>query len=334
MLNLPKLNTLRRQLCMLFLLGMLLHLCIPLVFYFVSLPHEQLWSILASFLFCALILLLVLMKVNKVLIQLEEISELSLNFGKNPNREQKKLPERGTAEVRKATQAFNSMRKQIQNLLHERDDMFTAIAHDIRTPLAHIQMTSEMLEDGRIKDNIQHNILEISSLLEKGLALVKNGLSAEAPQFLDLASFIENLTEEIRVVSPQVECVGCADGTERICVKARPSGLEICLRNLVSNAITYGKGYVSVTVSCTSEFAFVDVVDNGPGIPDCCIDRVMQPFFRLESSRNKSSGGLGLGLSIARNAARLDNGEIRLSNRKEGGLLARLSLPRQFLPSL
>ena len=329
--KLPKPDTLRRQLCLLFIMGMLLHLCIPLVFYFIHIPNEHLWSILVSFLCCTFILILVLILVNRVIIQFEQISELSLNFGKNPDRQQKKLPEKGTAEVRKATQAFNSMRRQIQNLLRERDDMFTAIAHDIRTPLAHIQLTSEMLDDGRLKDNIQRNIMEISSILEKGLALVKNGLSAEEPQLLDLASFIENLTEEIRGHSPQVECLGCADGMERICVKARPSGIEICLRNLVANAIAYGKGHVFVTVSCSEELAFVDVIDDGPGIPDCCIDRVMQPFFRLEGSRNKSSGGFGLGLSIAQNAARLDNGEIRLSNRKEGGLRARLSLPRQFL---
>lgn len=333
MYKLLKLNTLRRRLGLLFLLGLLLHLCIPLGCYFLHIPDKPSWGFVTSFFFCTVILLLVFVMVNQVVEQIEKISELSLNFGKNPNREQKKLPEQGTAEVRKATRAFNSMRKQIQNLLHERDDMFTAIAHDIRTPLAHIQMASEMLDDERIKKNIQHNVLEISSILEKGLALVKNGLSAEAPQLLDLVSFIENLTEEIRIVSPQVECPGCADNTERICVKARPSGLEICLRNLVSNAITYGKGSVTVTVSCTKELAFVDVIDSGPGIPDCCIDRVMQPFFRLEGSRNKNSGGLGLGLSIALNAARLDNGEIRLSNRKEGGLLARLSLPRHFLPA-
>lgn len=332
MLKLPKPASLRHQLCLLFCFGMLIHLCIPLLFYFIHIPNEYLWSILVSFLCCTTILILVLTIVNNVLAQFEKISEVSINFGKNPNCQQKKIPELGTSEVIKATQAFNSMRRQIQNLLRERDDMFTAIAHDIRTPLAHIQMTSEMLDDDRFKDNIQNNVMEISSILEKGLALSKNGLSAELPQILDLASFIENLTEEIKGHSPQVECIGCADGTERICVKARPSGIEICLRNLVANAIAYGKGSVFVSVSCSKEFAYVDVIDNGPGIPDCCIDRVMQPFFRLEGSRNKSSGGSGLGLSIAQNAARLDNGEIRLSNRKEGGLLARLSLPRHFLP--
>jgi signal transduction histidine kinase len=85
-------------------------------------------------------------------------------------------------------------------------------------------------------------------------------------------------------------------------------------------------------VSSTQDTAFVDVVDNGPGIPDCCMERVMQPFFRVEASRNKESGGLGLGLSIAQNAARLDNGEIRLCNLKDGGMRARMSFPRHWLP--
>lgn len=289
--NQQKSCSLRRQLWILFALGMAMHLCIPVFFYFVDTPNEFIWSCVASFAVCTFILSLVLKLIHNALVQFEAISDLSIKFGKNPDCQQKKLQEKGTTEVRKATEAFNSMRKQIQNLLQERDDMFTAIAHDIRTPLAHIQMNSEMLDDSRIKNNIQKNIMEISSILEKGLALTKSGLSAEAPQLLDLASFIENLTEEIRTLAPQVECIGCADGMERICVKARPSGIEICLRNLVSNAIAYGKDRVIVTVSGTKDFAFVDVIDNGPGIPDCCIDRVMQPFFRLDSSRNKSSDG-------------------------------------------
>lgn len=331
MIRLPKRDSLRARLAMLFGSAVVLHMSIPVTFWFIDIPHEELWAATATLVFCAVVMTAALTLVNRAMRNIDEITLLAVNFGRNPNREQKKVPEFGPAEVRQSAHAFNCMRKQIQNLLHERDDMFTAFAHDIRTPLTRIQMSSELVDDERLRSRIQSGIREISSLLEKGMALTKSGLSAEAPQLIDLASFIENLVEEIGQNSPQVVCVGCADGEERICVKARPSGIEICLRNLVSNAIAYGKDRVEVTVSASDSQAFIDVTDNGPGIPDCCMDRVMQPFFRLEGSRNKASGGLGLGLSIAQNAAKLDEGEIRLCNLKEGGVRARLTLPRQLL---
>ena len=328
----PTGKSLRSQLLLLFSTAIVLHLSIPLTFWLIDIPHEELWAAGATLIFCAIVMAVALTLVNRTVRRIDEISMLSLNFGRNPDRRQKKVPEIGPAEVCQAAQAFNSMRKQIQNLLHERDDMFTAFAHDIRTPLTRIQISSELVDDKVLREKIQSGVREISSMLEKSMTLTKSGLSAEEPRLIDLASFIENLTEEIGQNSPQVVCSGCADGLERLCVKARPSGIEICLRNLISNAIAYGKDKVVVTVSASASQVFVDVVDNGPGIPDCCMDRVMQPFFRLEGSRNKKSGGLGLGLSIAQNAARLDGGDIRLCNLKEGGMKARITLPRHFLP--
>jgi signal transduction histidine kinase len=325
-------KSLRFQLVLLFCVAIVLHLFIPITFWLIEVPHEELWATVITFCFCATVMSIALTLVNRTVRRVDEITMLSLNFGRNPDRQQRRIPEEGSTEVRRAAQAFNSMRKQIQNLLHERDDMFTAFAHDIRTPLARIQMSSELISDEALRERIQANIREISSMLEKGMSLTKSGLSAEEPCPIDLTAFIENLVEEISQSSSQVVCAGCADIRERICVKARPSGIEICLRNLISNAINYGKGRVEVTVSSTQDTAFVDVVDNGPGIPDCCMERVMQPFFRVEASRNKESGGLGLGLSIAQNAARLDNGEIRLCNLKEGGMRARISFPRHWLP--
>lgn len=328
----PEGKSLRTQLVLLFCAAIVLHLSIPLTFWLIDIPHEELWVAASTLIFCSLVMTAALAIVNRTVTRIDEITMLSFNFGRNPDRQQKKVPEVGPAEVRHAAQAFNSMRKQIQNLLHERDDMFTVFAHDIRTPLTRIQMSSELVDDEILREKIQAGVREISSMLEKSMTLTKSGLSAEEPRLIDLASFIENLVEEIGQRSPQVVCAGCADGLERICVKARPSGIEIALRNLISNAVAYGKDEVIVTVSASESQAFVDVVDNGPGIPDCCMDRVMQPFFRLESSRNKKSGGLGLGLSIAQNAAHLDGGSIHLCNLKEGGMRARLTLPRHLLP--
>lgn len=332
MTDLLKAHTVRGQMFLVFLLVLLLHMIIPTVICLGDI-HVGLFSLLTlSFLCCLCPFFLVLLLVNKMLIRLEDLTSCALAFGRNPDKQYRPLPEKGSTEVRRAALAFNSMQKQIQTLLHERDDMFIAIAHDIRTPLARIQMATEMLEDERLKKKILNNIAELSSIIEKGMALTKSGLSAEPQQMLDLVSFTENLVEEVAGCSPQVRFRDRTVDMGRICVRARSSGLEMCLRNLISNAINYGKDDVTVCVSATEEEAVVDVVDNGPGIPDCCMDRVMQPFFRLENSRNKSFGGLGLGLPIALNSAKLDGGELHLSNLKEGGVRARLILPRHPAP--
>ncbi len=326
--NFLKVASLRTQLIALFCSAILLHLCIPFTFWFVDIPHEELWTALATLIFCAIVMTIALTLVSHAVKSINDITKLALNFGKNPDCQQTKMDENGTTEVRQAAQAFNSMRRQIQNLMHERDDMYTALAHDMRTPLSRIQINSELIADEQLRENIQSNIHEISNLLEKGMALTKSGLSAETPLLLDLPSFIESFVEEASPPSLTIECFSCVNKGERICVMARPSALELSLRNLLSNAIAYGRGRVQVRIASTDTQAFVDVIDNGPGIPDCCLDRVMRPFFRLDSSRNKCSGGLGLGLSIAQNAAKLDGGEIHLSNLHEGGMRARLALPR------
>ncbi len=278
--------------------------------------------------YCAGILAFIFFLVNKMATSLARLTASALEFGRNPNRQPIKLPEQGTDEVRQAAIAFNSMQKQIQNLLHERDDMLTALAHDIRTPLARLQIAVELIEDERLKDRLLRNMAEISSILDKGMSLSKYGLSSEEPIMLDIVSFLERICEEMAQNSSPLFFQDRTEGDERVCVLARMSGLEICLRNLVSNAVAYGAPPVGIMLSADSVNVYVDVLDSGPGIPDCCIERVMRPFYRMDLSRNKASGGLGLGLTIAQNSAALDGGVIRLSNRSEGGVQARLTLPR------
>ncbi len=321
-------GTLRLRLAVLFAAAATMHLGLPILLRHIGPAYEDLWTFGLSPVFCAAVMAAALVLVNDAVRRIDELADLALKFGNNPDMLQEKLPERGPAEVRRATQAFNSMHRRIRDLLRERDEMVTALAHDIRTPLARILMTLEMMDDTRLATGIKKNVGEIASILEKGMALAKNGLSAEEPCLVDLASFTENFVEEAEASAVRPTFLGCLENGERICVRVRPSGLEICLRNLVANAAAYGGNHVEVRVSADAQHAYIDVVDDGPGIPDCCLTRVMQPFFRLENSRNKTTGGLGLGLSIARNAAGLDGGEIRLYNRKRGGLRARLSLPR------
>ncbi len=187
-------------------------------------------------------MLVIFRVINTVILRFEQLADSAEKFGKSPDLVQKKIPERGAEEIRKTALAFNAMQGQIQNLLHERDDMLTAIAHDIRTPLSRIQMDAESISDDHAREHILKNIAEISDIVEKGMSLTKNGLSAEEPKLVDLVSFAEDMAEQLSEASAEVRFVQPAEGSKRICAIVRSSGLEICLRNLIGNGIAYGNG--------------------------------------------------------------------------------------------
>ncbi len=329
MLKKLKPDSIRGLLCMCLCVALMVHASMVFFLFEWNVRHSP-TCLFASFLFCAAVMLVIFWIINAMIQRFEQLADSAEKFGKSPDLVQKKIPERGATEIRKTARAFNAMQGQIQNLLHERDDMLTAIAHDIRTPLSRIQMDAEYMSDEHAREHILKNIAEISDILEKGMSLTKNGLSAEEPNLVDLVSFAEDMAEQLSEASTEVRFVQPAEGSKRICAMVRSSGLEICLRNLIGNGIAYGNGRVTVSVSATEDSACIDVEDNGPGIPDCCLEKVLRPFVRLDPSRNKASGGMGLGLSIARNAARLDEGEIMLENIFGGGLRARLTFPRHY----
>ena len=327
MLNRVMPSSIRGRLILCLCLALLLHIAIIFFLYEWDVKHS-IWCLLLSFMYCAGVMLAIFYIVNSMIHRFEMLADAAAAFGNSPSKDQKKMPDQGPLEIRKTIHAFNTMQRQIQNLLHERDDMYTAIAHDIRTPLARIQMSAEDIGESSIQEGIIKNIAAISAIVEKGMSLTKSGLSAEEQRAIDLVSFVEEIAEQFSEASPEVKFMQVSDAAGRICVMARCSGLAICLRNLIANGIAYGNGHVAICVTATDEAACVNVEDNGPGIPDCCLEKVFRPFVRMESSCNGSSGGMGLGLSIARNAAALDMGKIKLENRKEGGLRAQLTLPR------
>ena len=221
--------------------------------------------------------------------------------------------------------SFNRMRERICGNLAERDRMIAAMAHDLRTPLTRLQLRLDRVEPEPLRAKLQETAASMRAIISQGLELAKSLNTDEALTRLDIRSFLQSVADDHADVGAQVSLEENVRGASPVVVPARPLCLRRCLDNLVTNACAYG-GSARIGLAQEGGNVVVTVADEGPEIPEDLLERVFEPYFRLDSSRNPSSGGIGLGLAIARNMALLNNGEIRLRNRAQGGLEARVVL--------
>lgn len=228
----------------------------------------------------------------------------------------------GPDDVARLTRAYNAMRERIAAMLAEKDHMLGAIGHDLRTPLAALRIRAENVEDERERARMVETIEDMSETLEDILSLARLGRAGARSEALDLTALADSAIEDFRDVGEDVEL---ADGG-RIVVLGRPSLLKRAVRNLIGNAVRYGER-ARVALREEAGRALIEIADDGPGIAEADLERVFEPFARLEGSRNRAQGGTGLGLAIARAIIRDHGGELTLANREEGGLLAVAALP-------
>lgn len=229
------------------------------------------------------------------------------------------LPERGPQEVRELTAGFNRMQDRLTRFVADRTRVLAALGHDLRSPLTAMRVHSEMVEEDETRESLVATVEEMQSMVEATLTFAK-GLSGNEPmQDVDLQSFLEALRGDM--VVPFV----LSDGPE-ITVRLRPNAIRRALRNVIENAVRYGGSATLGWISADGEIE-ISVTDRGPGIPTAELERVFDPFFRLEESRSLETGGHGLGLSIARSILRAQGGEISLANHPDGGLIATIRLP-------
>ena len=232
------------------------------------------------------------------------------------------VEERGPGDVRELTMAFNAMRSRIFAMLDEKDRMLGAIGHDLRTPLASLRVRAESVEDEGERARMSQTIDEMNRMLEDILSLARAGRSSEAPQKVDLSALADAVVEDFIELGSPAEM---AD-SERAVASVRPQQIRRALRNLIENAIVYGeRAHVSV-VREDGAIRLV-VADGGPGIAEDRMDEMMEPFTRLEGSRNRETGGAGLGLALVRAIMAEHGGALKLANRAGGGLEASLVLP-------
>jgi signal transduction histidine kinase len=232
------------------------------------------------------------------------------------------LPETGARELRNATRAFNTMQERLQRYLDSRTHFLAAMSHDLRTPLTRLKLRAEALDDPALRDRFNADLDEMNSMVRGALNLFK-GVDHDEP--LESVS-VEALVADVRREQAEVGAEFTVSGSAAPLL-VRPVALKRCLTNLVANAAKYGRNTSVVLEDSPSELV-IRVRDEGPGIPADMLEHVFEPFFRLESSRNADTGGVGLGLSIARDIAQSHGGSLVLQNRSPHGLEAILRLPR------
>lgn len=237
-------------------------------------------------------------------------------------REAEPLEEEGPSDVRDLIAAFNAYRARISTMLSDKDRMLGAVGHDLRTPLASLRVRVEQIDDDALRDKMIASIEEMTAMLSDILALARSGAGTELPERIPLRELVGELAADYRERGEDVGLAGVAD----VAVVARPMLLKRALRNLADNAVAYGlRARLSAEVEGAR--ARIIVSDDGPGLTDEQIRTLIEPFARGEQSRNRATGGAGLGLSIARDIAEGEGGTLTLANRPGGGLDAVIELP-------
>jgi signal transduction histidine kinase len=236
--------------------------------------------------------------------------------------ENQPLPERGAKELRDATHAFNTMQERLRRYLDSRTRVVAAMSHDLRTPLTRLRLRAEALDDDGARTRFVADIDEMSRMVTGALNMFK-GLNDEEPaRKVIVDDLLAAIQEEFAELGVRFAIEGHSDAP----ILGKEQSLKRCLSNLLNNAVKYGSNVIA-RVSDGDELV-VAIRDDGPGIPADDLERVFEPFYRVEASRNRDTGGTGLGLSIARDIAQAHGGSIVLSNRPEGGLEAVVRLPR------
>jgi signal transduction histidine kinase len=241
----------------------------------------------------------------------------------DPSQKAARLEETGPKEVAYAATAFNAMRDRISHYLEERVQILAAISHDLQTPITRMRLRAELAEDSPEKDKLISDLSEIERLVREGVTYARTAYgSDEKPARVDVGSFVDSIVFDYQDTGKAVAALKMIDAV----VVTRPHALRRIVTNLIDNALKFA-GEAEVIVGRTSEGrTYITVNDNGPGIPEDQLEFALQPFYRLEQSRNRNTGGTGLGLAIAHQLTLAIGGSLHLRNRSEGGLAAEIVL--------
>jgi signal transduction histidine kinase len=283
-----------------------------------SWPYRLLLSLLVLL---AAVIVLSLVAVRWATRPLKALADAATDLGRNINRPP--LPENGPTEVARAARAFNGMQARLAAYLRERTNVFAAMSHDLKTPVTRLRLRAELLKDPESRTKFARDLEEMESMVQATLDFLRGLEAEEPPRPVDMMALLESLQADLSEVGGRVSI----DGRTVKAYSGKPAALKRCLGNLLDNAIKYG-GSAAISVDDNDDRLQIWIRDEGPGIPESELERVFEPFYRLEGSRSRETGGTGLGLAIARSVAESHGGRLTLANRAEGGLEATLTLPR------
>ena len=274
----------------------------------------------------AVVLAVSVWAVRRALQPLEMFAEAADRLGRDVD--SPPLPDHGPLEVRKAAVAFNGMQERLRAFVRGRTQMLAAISHDLRTPLTRLRLRAELIEDGDEQRKFIGDLEEMRSMIDATLSFARDESTEERAATLDLAVLLQTICEAAADAGDDATY----EGPPHAAFAGRPTALRRAFANLVENAVGYGKrARVALTAGEAEHTVTID--DDGPGIPDAERERVFEPFFRLEGSRSRDSGGTGLGLAVVRAAVAAHGGRVVLVNRSEGGLRACVVLPTAPRPA-
>ncbi|UCR85885.1 sensor histidine kinase [Pseudomonas chlororaphis] len=232
------------------------------------------------------------------------------------------LDESGPREARQAAHTFNLMQQRIREQVKQRGRMLGAVSHDLRTPLSRLKLRLEQIEDHKLQGQMSQDLDDMISMLDATLSYLHEQRTSEALQWMDVQALVESLCENAQDQGADVQTSGhCAP------LQVQPMALRSCLNNLLDNALRYA-GHARISLQDSREQVLIRVIDHGPGIAEDQREAVFEPFYRLEGSRNRNSGGVGLGMTIAREAAERLGGQLHLEETPGGGLTTVVRLPR------
>lgn len=247
------------------------------------------------------------------------LAEAADAFGKG--RDIANFHPRGAREVRQAALSFMEMKRRIERQIEQRTTMLAGVSHDLRTILTRFKLELALLEDSPEIQALRRDVDEMQRMLEAYLAFARDE-SGEQPALIDVKSMLDDLAAEAERRGKRASAAFFGPPV----VQVRPDAFKRCIQNLVSNAVRFGNT-ISLSGSREPRWLYVQVDDDGPGIPAERRDDVFRPFLRLDDSRNQNQSGSGLGLSIARDIAGVHGGDITLSESPLGGLRATVRIP-------
>ena len=223
----------------------------------------------------------------------------------------------GPREVRLAAHAFNVMQERIRRFVDDRTQMLAAISHDLRTPITRLKLRAEFVEDDEERAKLLADLDEMERMIAATLSFARDDATREERRPVDVAALVQGLADDLGVAY---------EGPDRLVSGAHPTALKRAVANLLENGVKYASS-VRVALAVQDGQVILTVEDDGPGIPESDFERVFAPFVRLEQSRNRDTGGTGLGLAVARAAFRAHGGDVTLANRAKGGLTAKAAFP-------
>ncbi|HCM9288400.1 TPA: ATP-binding protein [Enterobacter hormaechei subsp. steigerwaltii] len=235
------------------------------------------------------------------------------------------MTEKGPVEVRQAAHAFNEMQSRIQTYLRERAQILASISHDLQTPITRMKLRIEMADQPELRDKLLSDLDNMSRLVREGISYARSSESLEETTLkLELNAWVNSIASDYQDIGKNVQFHA---RNARLPIVTRPQALRRVMTNLLDNALKFGDSAV-IEIDENERQVAIHIMDNGPGIPEAELEAVLQPFYRVETSRNRETGGTGLGLAIAAQLTAQLDGKLQLANRAEGGLAVSVTLPR------